>query len=123
METSKVKNDSIPVGYVLVHRSNLDQANADLELCDYLKEQFPTIENIRDLYKKGYRIAMKMDTINANIRQIDAEVIILTNENYKTLKKAIRKGFVARIWQRSKQPILFVGGMIFGGFITYTYTR
>lgn len=100
--------------YLLIPRSAIDRANADAELCDWFKEQLPNALVLKDLYKKGYKISLKLDTLQtAEIVQAD-KIIYLTDENYHSIKKTLKKRKIEDVLNSLNKPVILGIGIIFG---------
>jgi hypothetical protein len=114
---------AIPPGYVLVKRKAVDNAIAAAFVLNHLQEQYPEIVNLKDLYKEGFMIAMKMDSVQENRSATAEKIILITDENYKAMKKRLLKNKLSDIWNRAKVPISFVAGVILGSKITADIVR
>jgi hypothetical protein len=116
IDTAAVSRDTLRADetYFLVPRSIIDRANADAEICDWFKEQLPNALILKDLYKKGYKVSLKLDTLQtAEIQQSD-KIIFLTDENYQSVKKRLRKNKALAIWDNLNKPIILGIGLTLG---------
>ena len=123
MDQLVVKNDTIPEGMILVPRKAVDKANAESELCDYLREQMPSVQTLSDLYKQGYQLAVKVDTIQEHRNQVNNEIIIITNENYKAIKKQLYRNKIGDIYRKIERPFIIISSVAFGIYFSQTYIK
>ncbi len=103
--------------YFLIPKTVLDRANADAEMCDFLKDQYPNLIYLRTKYKDWFRIYVKIDTAQQVIIEKSNQIIKLTEGSYRDLKKRVVKIRILKILNQIKEPLIGAGGFLLGYLI------
>jgi hypothetical protein len=98
----------------MIPRYAIDRANADAEICSWIKEQLPHALLLNRLYKQGYKISVKIDSLQSQKIEVQEKIIYFSNENFATMKKRIIKMKINEILAKAKEPFIFSLGAFLG---------
>jgi hypothetical protein len=108
------KSDTLePVAFI-VPRHVIDSINASTEICDFLRVVYPETQNLLNLYRKGLKATMRIDTIQTRIISLKTAEIEALNKTHKEINKILVRNKIKGIWQDIKEPLLLLGGFVLG---------
>lgn len=109
------KLDSLkPEIQFLVPRSFIDNANLSARLYAELEQKLAESMMITHSYKVALETSIKLDSVQENRNKKNTEILTLTDENMKEIKKRLWKNKLVDVWRKIEKPSLFILGVIVG---------